>query len=105
MIPINLYNCWLGRRLVPLAARPHWMYEYSGKHDPSRTSKDSWQDEDYKAALKKITDAEFTGAVVGLAPYTPVKNEAPTVSLLSNRSVRIPISFFSLVVFLTRNGS
>jgi hypothetical protein len=98
LIPINLYNCWLGRRLVPLAARPHWMYEYSKKHDPSRTSKESWEAEDYKAALKKITDAEFTGAAVGVAPYTPVKNKAPIVSSLSNHCVSTSISVFSLGV-------
>jgi hypothetical protein len=35
---INIYNCWLGRRMVPLAARAHPMWKYTGQIDPTRST-------------------------------------------------------------------
>ena len=49
------------------------------------------------AALKRITDAEFTGWKPTVAPYEPAKNPAPTVSsILPNRrllSIRVSFLF------------
>jgi hypothetical protein len=76
---INLYNCWFGRRLVPLARRDHYMYEYTGKDDPTKSSLAEWKLEDYTLALKKITQAVYLDAKAGVAPYT-ARRPAPTVS-------------------------
>ena len=76
---INLYNCWLGRRLVPLARRDHYMYEYTGREDSTKSCLAEWKLEDYVPALKKITQAVYLDAKAGVAPYT-VKHPAPTVS-------------------------
>ena len=75
---IDLYNCWLGRRLAPLRERGHLMSDYFGENDPSRSSKTEWSTEEYTKALKRITTAEFVGFDKGLAPYT-AENPAPTV--------------------------
>ena len=75
---IDLYNCWLGRRLAPLRERGHLMSDYFGENDPSRSSKTEWSTEEYTKALKRITTAEFVGFDEGLAPYT-AENPAPTV--------------------------
>ena len=75
---INLYNCWLGRRLVPLARREHSMYQYTGRDDPTKASLAEWRLDDYTAALKKITQAVYLDAQAGVAPYT-AKCSAPTV--------------------------
>ena len=75
---INLYNCWLGRRLVPLARRDHYMYQYTGREDSTKSSLAEWKLEDYTAALKKITQAVYLDAQAGVAPYT-AKRPAPTV--------------------------
>src|SRR4051812_17011318 len=40
---INLYNCWLGRRLVSLASRSHWMYEYTGRDDGTKACSAEWK--------------------------------------------------------------
>src|SRR3954466_4930700 len=76
---INLYNCWLGRRLVPLARRDHYMYEYTGREDSTKPYLAEWQLEDYLLALKKITQATYLDAKAGVAPYT-AKRPSPTVS-------------------------
>jgi hypothetical protein len=36
---VNLYNCWLARRLVPLRCRGHYMWEYMGHNDTITTLK------------------------------------------------------------------
>src|SRR4051812_4842891 len=52
---INLYNCWFRQRLMPLGHRDHYMYDYMGKDDPTKSSFAEWHLEDYTLALKKIT--------------------------------------------------
>jgi hypothetical protein len=79
---INLYNCWLGRRLVPLAQRDHYMYQYTGRGDSTKACLDEWKLEDYLPALKKITQAVYVDAQAGVPPYT-AKRPAPTVISLS----------------------
>ena len=68
LLPINLYNCWIGQRLVPLARRDHYMYEYAGREDSTKSCLDQWQLEDYLLALKKITQATYLDAKAGVAP-------------------------------------
>src|SRR3954471_24966219 len=79
---INLYNCWLGRWLVPLASRAHYMYEYMGKDDPTKSCLVEWRLNDYTLALKKITQAMYLDAKAGVAPYT-ARRPAPIVSCYS----------------------
>ena len=81
---INLYNCWLGRRLGPLARRDHYMYGYAGRDDPTKYCLVEWKLEDYILALKKITQAAYLDAKAGVAPYT-ARRPAPTVSRHSRR--------------------
>src|SRR3954470_2039049 len=40
---INLYNCWFGRRMVLLASRAHYMYEYTGMTDPTKSCHAEWR--------------------------------------------------------------
>lgn len=59
------------------------MYKYIGSMDPTRALSTDWEERDYAAALKHITDAEFTGWKPSVASYDPKKNPAPTVSTTS----------------------
>ena len=94
---VDLFNCWLGRRLVPLQRRTHPMYMYTESTDPTRVLSTDWEERDYAAALKCITDAEFTGWKPSVTPYEPKKKPAPTVSTLSCRqSELIPVGFLLL---------
>ena len=34
---VDLFNCWLGRRIVSLQRRAHPMYKYTGPKDPTRS--------------------------------------------------------------------
>ena len=77
---INLYNCWLGRRLAPLGTRAHWMFQYTGQDDPTRTTAEKWDGTRYAAALKNITEAQFENFSEGLKPFRPKDNPAPPVS-------------------------
>lgn len=79
---VNLYNCWLARRLAPLRSRSHWMYQYTGQNDSTRSTASEWDEAEYKKALGKITEAGFTSYAEGLQPYEPEENPAPTVSCL-----------------------
>ena len=54
---INLYNSWHGRRLVPLASRSHWIYEYTGRDDGTKACTVEWKANEYSSVLKNITDA------------------------------------------------
>src|SRR3954464_15001654 len=76
---INLHNCWFGRRLVLLAHHDHYMYEYTGKDDPTKSSFAEWKLEDYTLALKKITQEVYLDAKAEVAPYD-ARRPAPTVS-------------------------
>src|SRR3954462_5907408 len=62
---INLYNCWLRRRLGPLASRDYYMYEYTGKNDPTKSCLVEWRLNDYTLALKKITQVVYLDAKAG----------------------------------------
>ena len=77
---VDLFNCWLGRRIVPLQRRANPMYKYTGSADPTRSLSSNWEEQDYKAALKRITDTEFTGWKPSVAPYEPTNNPVTTVS-------------------------
>ena len=77
---VDLFNCWMGRRIVPLQRHAHPMYKYTGRKDPTRSLASDWEERDYVAALKRITDAEFTGWKPSVTPYEPTGNPAPTVS-------------------------
>ena len=76
---INVYNCWLARRIPPLRERGHLMCKYTGQNDPTRSNATLWSPDDYAKMLKKVTTAGFTGFDAPLQPFT-VENEAPTVS-------------------------
>jgi hypothetical protein len=54
---MNIYNCWLGRRLPPLGTRDHLMCEYTGENNASRSTATKWVAEEYAKAVGKITSA------------------------------------------------
>ncbi|KAM0911980.1 hypothetical protein ACQ4PT_013105 [Festuca glaucescens] len=70
---INLYNCWMARRLAPLRTRRHLMCEYRGHTDSMWTSSLKWTEVEYAKAIKKITTATFSSFNEGLQPYTQAK--------------------------------
>ncbi|KAK1608209.1 hypothetical protein QYE76_031882 [Lolium multiflorum] len=67
---VNVYNCWLGRRLIPLRCRAHPMWEYRGQNDCTRSTATEWDESEYRKALAKITTATFTSFEDGLQPYS-----------------------------------
>ncbi|KAK1678369.1 hypothetical protein QYE76_039217 [Lolium multiflorum] len=67
---VNMYNCWLGRRLIPLRCRAHPMWEYRGQNDRTRSMATEWDESEYRKALAKITTATFTSFEDGLQPYS-----------------------------------
>ncbi|KAK1607968.1 hypothetical protein QYE76_031641 [Lolium multiflorum] len=69
----NMYNCWLGRRLVPLRCRAHLMWEYKGQNDCTRSSATEWDEAEYRKALAKVTTAIFTSFDDGLQPFSEDK--------------------------------
>ncbi|KAK1652089.1 hypothetical protein QYE76_069894 [Lolium multiflorum] len=75
----NMYNCWLGRRLVPLRCRSHLMWEYKGQNDCTRSSATEWDEAEYRKALAKVTTAVFTSFDDGLQPFSEDK-PAPKAS-------------------------
>jgi hypothetical protein len=76
----NMYNCWLGRRLVPLRCRAHLMREYKGQNDCTRSSATEWDEAEYRKALAKVTTAVFSSFDDGLQPFSEDK-PAPKVTL------------------------
>jgi hypothetical protein len=78
--PVNLYNCWLQRRLVPLQRRAHPMWKYTGASDPTRSTRTEWDKAESTAALRKILTVPFNSLDEGVPPYTPSGTLAPTVS-------------------------
>ena len=74
---VEFFNCWLGRRIVPLQRRAHPMYKYTGSEDPTCSLANDWDEKEYSAALKRITDAELTGWEPSFAPYDPKSNPTP----------------------------
>jgi hypothetical protein len=77
---VNVYNCWLGRRLIPLRCRAHPMWEYRGQNDCTRSTATEWDESEYRKALAKITTATFTSFEDGLQPYSE-DTPAPQVML------------------------
>ncbi|KAK1618976.1 hypothetical protein QYE76_024493 [Lolium multiflorum] len=69
----NMYNCWLGRRLVPLRCRAHPMWEYKGQNDCTRSSATEWDEAEYRKALAKVTTAVFSSFDDGLQPFSEDK--------------------------------
>ncbi|KAK1648130.1 hypothetical protein QYE76_065935 [Lolium multiflorum] len=67
---VDMYNCWLGRRLIPLRCRAHPMWEYRGQNDCTRSTATEWDEGEYRKALAKITTATFTSFEDGLQPYS-----------------------------------
>ena len=64
------------------------MFKYTRSEDPTRSLPSDWDKKDYAAALKRITDAEFTRWEPSVAPYDPKTNPAPSVSsIFPNRSL------------------
>jgi hypothetical protein len=82
---INLYACWLGRRLVPLRRRTEPMWRYTGKDFPDRQLATALSEKDFQAALQNISAVTYTSWNDGLPPYTPDGKPAPTVR------IRLPI--------------
>ncbi|KAK1685935.1 hypothetical protein QYE76_046783 [Lolium multiflorum] len=72
----NMYNCWLGRRLIPLRCRAHPMWEYRGQNDCTRSMATEWDEGEYRKALARITTAAFTSFEDGLLPFSE-DNPAP----------------------------
>jgi hypothetical protein len=62
----NMYNCWLARRLIPLRSRGHYMWEYRGQNDCTRSTEVDWGEDEYRKVLPKITTATFTSLDDGL---------------------------------------
>jgi hypothetical protein len=77
---VDMYNCWLGRRLIPLRCRAHPMWEYRGQNDCTRSTAAEWDEGDYRKALARITTATFTSFEDGVQPYTE-DTPAPQVML------------------------
>ena len=69
----NMYNCWLARRLIPLRSRGHYMWEYRGQNDCTRSTAVEWSEDEYRKALAKITTATFTSLDTGLQPFSEDK--------------------------------
>ncbi|KAK1627354.1 hypothetical protein QYE76_001669 [Lolium multiflorum] len=78
LIAANMYNCWLGRRLIPLRSRGHFMWEYQGQNDCTRSTATEWDEAEYRKALAKVTTATFTSFNDGLQPFSEDK-PAPQV--------------------------
>jgi hypothetical protein len=78
LTPINLYNCWLTQRLIPLQSRGHYMWEYQGQNDCTRSMEAEWTKAEYRKALAKIITAIFITFDAELQPYSKDK-PAPTV--------------------------
>jgi hypothetical protein len=57
---INLYNSWLTQRLALLRSHPHYMWEYKGQNDPTRSTAFDWDLAEYTKAPDKIAAATFT---------------------------------------------
>jgi hypothetical protein len=87
---INLYACWLGRRLVPLRWRTEPMWRYTGKDFPDRQLATALSEKDFQAALQNISAVSYTSWDDGLPPYTRDSNPAPTVR------IRLPTACVSI---------
>ena len=91
---INLYTCWLGRRLVPLRRRFQPMWKYTGQDDPDRQSASALPEKEFRAMLQNISPVVFSSWNEGLAPFTPSDKPAPTVRALLFVWRSIPFVYF-----------
>jgi hypothetical protein len=42
LMAINLYNSWFAQRLALLCSHPHYMWEYKGQNNPTRSTVVDW---------------------------------------------------------------
>jgi hypothetical protein len=70
---VDMYNCSLARRLIPLRSRGHYMWEYRGQNDCTRSTAVEWSEDEYRKALAKITTTTFTPLDAGLQPFSEDK--------------------------------
>jgi hypothetical protein len=82
--PMNIYNYGLGQHLPPLGARSHLMCEYIGENDSTQSTATTWDMEEYKKAMGRITSAPFHGFNEPLLPYDAVDRPAPAVNPLDH---------------------
>jgi hypothetical protein len=94
----NMYNCWLGRRLIPLRSRGHYMWEYRGQNDCTRSTATEWAEDEYQKVLAKITTVTFTTFDAELQPFSEDK-PAPAVS---GDSISSCVEQLSSMTLLTR---
>jgi hypothetical protein len=74
----NLYNCWLTRRMIPLWSWGHYIWEYRGPGDCTRSTATEWTEVEYRRAHANITTATFNSFDAELQPFSGDK-PAPTV--------------------------
>jgi hypothetical protein len=74
----------LGQHLPPLGARSHLMCEYTGENDSTWSTATTWDVEEYKKVVGRITSAPFHGFNKPLLPYDAVESPAPLVSPLGH---------------------
>lgn len=108
LVTVNLYACWLGRRLVPLRRRDRPMWTYTGVNDPERQLATTLGIEEFGRMLKEITSLTCSDWNVGVAPYHSEDNPSPPVSDTSR--LRIPVipflcSLFTSIVTIIRHST
>jgi hypothetical protein len=84
LVAANMYNCWLARRLIPLRSCGHYMWEYRGQNDCTRSTLVEWGEDEYRKALAKVTKASFTSLDDGMQPFSEDR-PAPQVSIFPFR--------------------
>jgi hypothetical protein len=73
LMAANMYNYWLARRLIPLRCQGHYMWEYKGQNDCTRSTVVEWGEDEYRRALSKISTATFASIDAGLQPFSKDK--------------------------------
>jgi hypothetical protein len=53
----HLFNTWAGRRMSPLQARSHPMWEYTGSTFPPRHSTEAWDEKEFIVLYERLTQA------------------------------------------------
>ena len=76
---MNLYTCWLARRMSPLKMRPHLMCEYTGPSDPSRDHPQDLSLQDLLDIMPSYTKIVPVSMDEGFLPFSAT-NAAPAVS-------------------------
>ncbi|KAK1650849.1 hypothetical protein QYE76_068654 [Lolium multiflorum] len=80
----NMYKCWLARRLIPVRCRGHYMWEYRGQNDCTRSTAAEWTEEDYRKALANFTTATFTTFDAEVQPFSEDKPAPKRWQKISN---------------------